>query len=106
AGTYSATLTITTSGGETASTTIPVIANAPGAPPPTDVFGRAVYDQDPWAYYRLGEGSGSTAADSGADSRNGSYVSTSGNWTTVAGALVNSDNAAKQSGGGSTSRFV
>lgn len=41
--------------------------------PPEDDYGAAVFDQEPDLYWRLGETSGSTAADSGWMNNNGTY---------------------------------
>ncbi|HSV40648.1 MAG TPA: PKD domain-containing protein [Nocardioidaceae bacterium] len=93
AGSYSVTLTITDSTGAQDSVTHTVQAGTPAGPAPTDSFGRKVYDQEPYVFYRLAEASGSTAVDSGPDVRNGTWSGSS--WTrAVAGALVNSDNKA------------
>lgn len=40
---------------------------------PTDSYGKAVYDLDPELYWRFGESTGSTAADSGRNNSPGSY---------------------------------
>jgi len=93
AGSYSVTLTVTDSTGAQDSETKTVTAGTPAAPAPADSYGRLVYDQDPYVYYRLAEASGSTANDSGADARHGTWTGSA--WTRgVAGALVNSDNKA------------
>ncbi|MDM7855582.1 PKD domain-containing protein [Cellulomonas alba] len=42
-------------------------------PAPADAYGAAVYNAGPDLYWRLGETSGTTAADSGPSSNNGSY---------------------------------
>lgn len=41
--------------------------------PPADNYGKAVVGLDPTLYWRLGEGSGTVAVDSGADGSNGTY---------------------------------
>ena len=43
---------------------------------PTDAYGNAVYSADPLFYYRLGEGSGSLANDSGPNDNDGVYSGT------------------------------
>lgn len=93
AGTYQVTLTVTDSTGASDGETKTVTAGTPGAPAPADSYGRLVYDQDPYVYYRLDEASGSTANDRGADARHGTWSGSA--WTRGAqGALVNSDNKA------------
>jgi PKD repeat protein len=42
---------------------------------PSDNYGKAVFDGDPTLYWRLGENSGSTAADSGMNGNTGTYRS-------------------------------
>src|SRR4051794_1908034 len=77
AGTYTVSLTVTGSNGATATATLAVTVNsAPTNASPTDVYGKQVYTDGPWAYYRLGEGSGATVAkDAGPDARDGAYTS-------------------------------
>ncbi|WP_068920838.1 LamG-like jellyroll fold domain-containing protein [Planobispora rosea] len=45
-------------------------------PRPADPYGRAVYDDEPSLYWRLGEASGSVAADSGQNGTPGTYTAT------------------------------
>lgn len=52
---------------------------------PADAYGKSVYDSDPLLYWRVGEAAGTTAADSGASSRPGTYFT--GVSKGVAGAL-------------------
>lgn len=46
--------------------------------PPADAYGAAVHGSDPYLYYRLSEGSGTTAADAGIRGNDGDYVGTVG----------------------------
>ncbi len=97
AGDYVVWLTVTTSNGATASISKVVTAAAPGQVSPTDAYGKTIYDADPWAYYRLGEASGTVAKDSGPDARTGTYVGTLTRG--VAGALTgNPDTAVSLNG--------
>ena len=61
-------------------------------PRPADQYGAAVYDDEPDLYWRLGESSGSTAADSGASLNNGTYFG--GNTKGQPGALSGVSNTA------------
>ncbi len=76
AGDYVVWLTVTTSNGASSSLSKVVTTNTPGQPAPTDAYGAAIYDADPWVYYRLNEAAGSVASDSGPDARTGSYTGT------------------------------
>jgi PKD repeat protein len=103
AGEYPVWLTVTTSTGATESLSKTVTATAPGQAAPADAYGKAIYDLDPYAYYRLSEPSGTVAKDSGADARTGTYV---GALTrNVAGALASNPDAAV-SLNGSTAGYV
>ena len=59
---------------------------------PADAYGKAVFDAAPDLYWRLGESSGSTAADSGATGNPGTYVS--GVTLGAAGAIAGTANTA------------
>ncbi|CUR55120.1 putative PDK domain-containing protein [metagenome] len=91
-GSYVVRLTVTDAQGATNSTTKTVTVTAPVNAAPTDVYGKEIYRQSPWFYYRLAETSGSTATDAGPDGRNGTYSGTISRG--VSGALRNSNNAA------------
>lgn len=92
AGAYTVTLTVTDADGLTDDLSRTVMVGHPGQPAPSDVYGAQVYRDSPYAYFRLGEASGSTAADSGPDARHSSY---NGVFTRpVSGALVNSSDTA------------
>lgn len=92
AGDYLATLTVTDANGMTDTTSQVVSVAAPPRPRPTDLYGAEVYDQEPWAYYRLDEDTGSIASDVGPDRHDGAYA---GNVArSVPGALANSDDRA------------
>ncbi|MHA7304970.1 PKD domain-containing protein [Arthrobacter sp. TMN-49] len=59
---------------------------------PADAYGKAVYDGDPLLYWRVGEATGTTAADSGPSSHPGSY--SIGVTKGAAGALSGQSNTA------------
>ncbi len=92
AGDYPVWLTVTTSGGATESLSAIVTATAPGQAAPTDSYGKVVYDQDPYVYYRLNEATGTVAKDYGPDARTGSYGGTM--TRSVTGALANNTDKA------------
>ena len=74
---------------------------------PADAYGKAVWDSSPLLYWRLGEASGSVAADSGPESRTGTY---NGDVTRgQAGAVAGTSNTAVRftsgSGVGSDTQF-
>ncbi|MDQ6740271.1 MAG: PKD domain-containing protein, partial [Actinomycetota bacterium] len=88
-GTYQVKLTLTDDGGATASLTRPVTIAPPA---PADAYGAAVFGDAPTLYYRLGETTGSTAADSGPMGYPGAY---SGGVTQgAAGVLAGTTNTA------------
>ncbi|WP_157551189.1 PKD domain-containing protein [Nocardioides jensenii] len=88
-GDYLVTLTVTDDDGNASSSGQSVTVGNPPNPSPTDLYGAEVFDQVPWAYYRLNEAGGTTAADAGPDGRNGTY---SGSISyRQPGALVNTD---------------
>ncbi|WP_431711840.1 PKD domain-containing protein [Glutamicibacter uratoxydans] len=74
-GNYTVTLTITTSTGETASSSrlIQLGGEFSGPVAPADVYGAAVYNDQPDLYWRLGESEGNTAADSSGAGNEGTY---------------------------------
>ena len=84
-------LTVTDGAGDSASTTKSVTVELPPVnAAPADVYGKQVYQDNPWAYYRLNDASRSaTAKDFGPDARNGTYNSTNTITYGTAGALVN-----------------
>lgn len=92
AGSYVVRLTVTDSAGATASTSQTVTVGTPAAAGPTDVYGAEVYGESPYLYYRLGETTGTTVADSGPDSRTGTFSGTASRG--VQGALRNSSDPA------------
>lgn len=103
AGNYVVTLTVTDADGATDSASEVVTA---GAPPvnsaPADSYGRQIYQDDPWAYYRLDESSGATSAhDSGPDGRDGTYNASSSITFGTPGALANSTDTAITTNGSS-----
>lgn len=73
-------------------------------PAPADAYGKSVYDLDPDLYWRLGETSGSTAADSGRNGISGVY---SGSVVQgVTGAIAGTTNRAARFNPGGGSAFV
>ena len=70
AGTYQVRLVVTDNGGERAGLmkTLTIVQ-----PAPKDAYGAAVYGENPTLYYRLGDGSGTTAADSSTSDSPGTY---------------------------------
>ncbi|MBT1002474.1 PKD domain-containing protein [Paenarthrobacter sp. DKR-5] len=78
-GTYTVKLTLTDAKGRSASTARVVrISNdltATGTVAPSDAYGSAVYNISPTLYWRLGEKSGTAAADSSASNKPGTYRS-------------------------------
>jgi large repetitive protein len=65
--------------------------------PPSDPYGQAVFNDGPDSYWRLGEASGTTAADSSGNQTNGTYAS--GVTYGAAGALSGSGDKAVTLGG-------
>ncbi|HEX3931522.1 MAG TPA: PKD domain-containing protein [Nocardioides sp.] len=94
AGTYIVKLTVTSGAGATNSVSQSVTVSTPAVnSAPTDVYGRQIYQDNPWIYYRLGEATRTTtAADSGPDNRTGTYNSNTSLTFGTAGALLNSTN--------------
>lgn len=74
-GDYTVTLTITTSGEETAvsSRLIKLGGEFTGPAAPSDAYGAKVYNDQPDLYWRLGESSGNTAADASGAGNDGTY---------------------------------
>lgn len=72
-GDYLVTLTVTDEDGNSEISGQTVSVGNPPNPSPTDMYGQAVYDQEPWAYYRLNESTGPSAKDYGPDGRDGNY---------------------------------
>ncbi|WP_348770178.1 PKD domain-containing protein, partial [Arthrobacter sp. E3] len=70
-GSYQATLTVTDDQGEQATKTQTLAVTRAK---PADGYGAAVYDSNPTLYYRLGDTTGTTAADSSPAGASGSYV--------------------------------
>ncbi|MFT4081941.1 MAG: PKD domain-containing protein [Nocardioides sp.] len=92
AGSYIVSLTVTDSSGATRTTSQVVTVTDPANPSPTDAYGKAAYGLSPNYYYRLGESSGTVAADAGPAGRDGTYVGTVTQGVT--GALANSTDSA------------
>ncbi|MDN3497539.1 PKD domain-containing protein, partial [Planococcus sp. APC 4015] len=61
-------------------------------PAPTDAYGKSVYDLSPTLFWRLGESTGSVAADAGLDAQTGTYFGSANKGT--AGALTGVSNTA------------
>ncbi len=108
AGNYIVTLTVTDGNGATGSVSQTVTAGTPAVnAAPTDVYGKQIYQDNPWLYYRLGETTPTTVAkDSGPDARTGTYNNTTGITYGTAGALTNSTDTSITTNGSSTSGFV
>jgi PKD repeat protein len=108
AGSYIVTLTVTDGAGTSASVSQTVTVSAPAAnPSPTDVYGRQVYQDNPWVYYRLGEATRTTTGkDAGPDARNGVYTNNTGITFATAGALKNSTDTSISTNGSSSSGFL
>ncbi|MGC4110223.1 MAG: PKD domain-containing protein [Nocardioides sp.] len=108
AGSYIVKLTVTDGDGTTGSVSQTVTVGTPAAnAAPTDVYGKQIYQDSPWVYYRLGETTRtSNAADAGPDNRTGTYNSNTGITYGTAGALANSTNTSITIGGSSSSGYV
>jgi PKD repeat protein len=108
AGTYLVTLTVTDGDGTTGSISKSVTVAAPAVnASPADVYGKQVYQDNPWVYYRMGEATRtSTAKDSGPDARNGTYNNTNGITYGTAGALKNSTDTSITTSGSSSSGWL
>lgn len=76
AGDYPVWLTTLTSTGAVATRSAVVTTTAAGAAAPADNFGKTVFNQSPWAYYRLDDTFGSTARDAGPNAYTGTYSGT------------------------------
>jgi PKD repeat protein len=72
---------------------------SPIAAAPSDAYGAAVYNDDPTLYWRLGESTGSAAADSGQQENPGTYAG--GVTQGLTGALSGVNNSAASFGAGS-----
>jgi len=108
AGSYIVTLTVTDGDGTPASVSQTVTVSTPAAnAAPSDVYGKQVYQDNPWVYYRLGEASRtSSVKDSGPDNRTGVYTNSTGITFGTAGALKNSTDTSITLGGSSSSGFA
>lgn len=69
-----------------------------GSTPPADAYGAAVYDLEPALYWRLGESSGSVAADASGSNQRGTYFGAVAKGAT--GALTGVSNTAATFAGG------
>ncbi|WP_449066724.1 LamG-like jellyroll fold domain-containing protein, partial [Planomonospora algeriensis] len=72
---------------------------SPIPPRPADGYGRAVYDDEPSLYWRLGEAGGTVAADSGQTGTPGAYSATGVTYG-QAGAITGTDDKAVTTAGG------
>ncbi len=89
-GTYAVKLTVTDNKGGKGTVTRSVTIAAPAGP--SDAYGKAVYADQPRLYYRLGENSGTVAADASGGLSDGTYYN--GYTLGRSGALVVADTAA------------
>ncbi|MDH2428942.1 LamG-like jellyroll fold domain-containing protein [Sphaerisporangium sp. TRM90804] len=72
---------------------------SPIPPAPADVYGKAVYNDDPTFYYRLGESSGTVAADAGKNVVPGTYTGSGVTYGTAGAVVGTADTAVTLAGG-------